>query len=70
MTLRAGERALGRDDTLGEHLLDAAEGLAGAFFVFDEGEADVLVAVLAEAYPRRHGHLGFVEQELRELERA
>jgi hypothetical protein len=40
----------GGDDAFGgEHLPDAAEGLAGAFFVFDEGEADVAAAVVAEA---------------------
>ena len=33
----------------GQHLLDAAQRLAGALFVFDEGEADVAVAVVAEA---------------------
>ena len=55
---------------LREHLLDAAEGLAGALFVFDEGEADVVVAVVAEADAGADGGFGFDEQELRELERA
>jgi hypothetical protein len=27
-----------RDDAFGEHRLDSAEGLAGAFFVLDQGE--------------------------------
>jgi hypothetical protein len=31
-----------------KHLLDAEENQAGAFFVLDEGEADVVVAVVAE----------------------
>ena len=41
--------ALAEDQAFGQHGLDAAEGLAGAFFVFDEGEADVVVAVVAAA---------------------
>jgi hypothetical protein len=32
-----------------QHLLNPAQHLAGAFFVLDEGEADVVVAVVAEA---------------------
>ena len=42
-----------------EHLLDAAEGLAGAFLIFDEGEADVAVAVVAEADAGADGDFGF-----------
>jgi hypothetical protein len=45
-----------------EHLFYAAEGLAGAFFVFDEGEADVAVAAFAEADAGADGGFGF-EQE-------
>ncbi len=45
-----------------EHLLDAAEGLAGAFFVFDEGETDVGIAVVAEADARADGGVGFEEE--------
>jgi hypothetical protein len=41
--------ALNGDDALGEHLLDSPQRLAGALFVLDEGEADVVVAVVAEA---------------------
>lgn len=41
---------------------DAALGLAGAFFVFDEREADVGVTVVAEADSRRHGGFGFCQQ--------
>src|ERR1700733_6311784 len=54
---------------LGKHRLDASQCLAGAFFVFDEGEADVAVAIFAEADAGRYGNFGFVEQALGKLER-
>jgi hypothetical protein len=41
-----------------EHLLDSSQGLSGAFFVFDEGEPNVLVAVLAKSDAGAHGNLG------------
>jgi hypothetical protein len=41
-----------------EHLLDASQGLSGAFFVFDEREANMLVAVLAKSDAGAHGNLG------------
>ena len=47
-----------------QHLLDAAQGLAGALFVFDEGEADVAVAVVAEADAGAYGYFGFGQQQL------
>src|ERR1019366_4703359 len=53
-----------------EHLLDAAEGLAGAFFVFDEGEADEGVAGVAEADAGADGGFGVDEELLGEVERA
>ncbi len=40
---------LRRHDAFGQHLPDAAEGLAGAFFVLEERRADVAIAVAAEA---------------------
>ncbi len=43
------ENCLCGDCCFRKHLLDAPQRLAGAFFVFDEGEADVAVAVVAEA---------------------
>jgi hypothetical protein len=46
---------------LGEHLLDAAEGLAGALLVFDERKADVAIAVVAEADAGRDGNFGFCQ---------
>jgi hypothetical protein len=52
---KSAKPALCEDGTFRQHLLDAAEGLAGAFFVFDEGEADVVVAVAAEADAGRDG---------------
>ena len=51
-------------------MADAAEGLAGAFFIFDEREADELVAVLAEADAGADGDLGVLEKVFGELERA
>ncbi len=38
-----------RGGVLGEHLLDPSYRLAGALFIFDQGEAHVAVAVVAEA---------------------
>jgi hypothetical protein len=34
------------DDAFGQHLLNPAQRLPPAFFVLDEGEADVVVAVM------------------------
>ena len=51
-------------------MLDAAQGLAGAFFVFDQGEADVVVAVLAEADAGADGGFGFEQEFLGELDGA
>jgi hypothetical protein len=50
---------LRRDDALGQHRLDPAQRLAGPFLVLDEGEADVVVAVVAETDARRDGGFGF-----------
>jgi len=58
-----------RDDALGQHRFDAAQGLARSFFVLDEGEADVVVAVFAEAYAGTDGGFGFGQKQLRKLER-
>src|SRR5271167_2552296 len=46
----------------------AARGLADALLVLDQGEADEIVAVLAEADPRRDRDVGLLDQELREFE--
>ena len=51
-----------------EHLLDAAEGLASALFIFDEGEADEVVAVFAEAYAGADCGLSVEQQFLRKLD--
>src|SRR5580700_7147530 len=56
--------------TLRQHLLDAADGLAGALFVFYEAESYVAVAVVAEAYAGAYGYFGFVEEELGKLQGA
>src|SRR5262249_8739694 len=53
-----------------ERLLDAADRLPGPVLVLDEGEAHVVITVLAEPDAGRHGHLGLAQAELRELERA
>ena len=55
-------RGLEQHLSLGKHLLDAPERLPRAFFVFDEREAHVAVAVVAKADPRRDRGFGFGEQ--------
>src|SRR6185436_7902376 len=65
----ASSRSL-EQSILAEHLLDAAHRLPCPVLVLDHREADVLVAVLAEAHTRRHRDLRFGEERLRELERA
>src|SRR6185437_8788851 len=64
--LREGMRSceLCRDGAFRQHLLDAADGPSCAFFVFCQAEADVGVAVVAEAYAGADGHFGFVEEQL------
>ncbi len=61
---------LSHQSRLCEHLPNAAEGLSCSLFVFDEGEADVAVAVVAEADAGTDGYFGFCEQQLRKFERA
>jgi hypothetical protein len=51
-------------------LLDAAERLAGPFLVFNEAEAHVAIAVVAEAYAGAYSYFGFGQQALGELQRA
>src|SRR5262245_22739586 len=51
-------------------LLEPAQRLADPLLVLNEREPHVALAVLAEADARRHGHLGFLDQELGELQRA
>jgi hypothetical protein len=53
-----------RDCALRQHGFDAADGLSCAFFVLYQAEADVGVAVVAEAYAGADGYFGFVEQQL------
>src|SRR5690606_35371840 len=52
-----------------EHGLDAADGLADAVLVLDQGKAHMVVAVLAEADARGDRHLGLGQQFLGELQR-
>src|ERR1700722_17497478 len=65
-----GCRVLRTCDRFCQHLLNAADGLSGALFVFYEAESYVAVAVVAEAYSRRHGYFGFGGEELGEFERT
>ena len=55
---------------LREHLLDSAEGLAGALFVFYQAESYVGVAVVAEAYSWGDGGLRISQDQLGELQGA
>src|SRR5437867_2176871 len=51
-------------------LLEPAQRLADPLLVLDEREPHVAFAVFAEADARRYRHLGLLNQELGELERA
>lgn len=53
-----------------EHAADAANGPADAVLILNQGEAHVVVAVLAETDARRDTHLGFGQQLLGELQRT
>src|SRR5918995_6533830 len=53
-----------------EEAANAARGLADALLVLDEGDAHVIVAVLAETDARRHRDVGLLDEEFRELEAA
>src|SRR6266545_4889741 len=50
--------------------LEAAQGLFDALLVLDQGEADIALAVLAEADAGRDRHLALLDLHLGELERA
>src|SRR6476619_7715191 len=54
----------------GEELLDAAGGLPDAVLVLHQGDADVALAVFAEAEARRYRHIGLLDQQLGELHAA
>src|SRR5262244_338270 len=60
----------GQQAVLAEHLLDAADRLAGAVLVLDQCEAHMRVAIVAEPDPGRYRDLGVGEKLLRELERT
>src|SRR6058998_1665053 len=60
----------GRNGRSTGELLEPAERLADPLLVLDEREPHVALAVLAEADARRDRHLGLLNQELGELERA
>src|SRR5690606_41937596 len=53
-----------------EHRLDATHCLADAILILDQGEAHMVVTIVAKADPRRDRHLGFSQQLLGELQRA
>ena len=52
-----------------EHLLDAAHRLAGARLILDQGEAHMIVAIVAEADSRGYRHLRLRQHLLGELQR-
>src|SRR5690606_25557999 len=53
-----------------EEALDVAHRLADAVLVLDQRHAQITLAVFAEADAGRDRDLGFLKQQLRELERA
>lgn len=53
---------------LAEHGLDTAQGLAGAMLIFDQTEAHMGIAVIAETDARRYRHLGITQQLLAKLQ--
>src|SRR5699024_3263184 len=53
-----------------EHALDVAQCLARALFVFDQADAHISIAILAEADTRRYRDLRFAQQQLGEFQRA
>src|ERR1019366_9753135 len=61
----ASQRAI-----LPEHVFDAPRRLPRARLVFDQRDAHVVVAIVAEADARRHRHLGLGENLLCEFERT
>ncbi len=55
---------------VGHHLADVADGLTDTMLVLDQGDADMGIAVLAEADAGRDRDIGLGQQQLRESERA
>src|SRR5579863_5689110 len=55
---------LAHHNAFGQHRFNPAEGLPRALFVLDESEADVVVAVVAEADAGTDGGFGFRQQQL------
>src|SRR3954469_10271253 len=53
-----------------EEAADIARGLADALLVFDQRDAHVALAALAEARARRHCDLGLLDQQFRKLDAA
>ncbi len=53
---------LAHHHALRQHMLDAAEGLPCALFVFDQRKSYVVVAVVAEADAGAYGYFGFIQQ--------
>jgi hypothetical protein len=65
----AGERDYVPCPTLGaEQFLDIAGGLTDALFVFDKSEANILIAIFAEAHAGGDADTGFLDQQLGELQ--
>ena len=59
-----------RRRTFRQHLLNSPERLPRAFFVFDQREADVRVAVVAEADAGAYGYLRLRQKALGKLQGA
>ena len=51
-----------------QHLANASHSLPGPMLVFNQAEAHVGIAVLAEPDPRRYGHMGLLQHSFRELQ--
>ncbi len=49
---------------------DVARGLPDALLILDQRDANILVAMLAEADARRNGHIGLLDQKFGEFDRA
>ena len=61
----------GRRVALGvQEAADVARRLADALLVLDQRDADIALAMLAEADARRHRHVGLLQQQLGELQAA
>src|SRR5690606_34777119 len=54
----------------GEEALYAARGLADAMLILYQGDADIFIAILPEAHPRRDGYIRLLDQQLGKFQRT